>query len=199
MTIKKAYKIATTIIGYTPEEVEEAKAILLKSLDRLDQLEKENRELKSQRQLILETNKKIAREAAYYKQQIKDFEEKLNIDFEDSADELCKALTERDKLYDEKLELQKENEELKQYKDILEEYGLDLESPKIRDVLICGMMYKDYRKAIKILKARIGAGVYHIKKSCYYMLSFGYRKVLITKEQYELLKDVFESVGDSDD
>lgn len=41
MNIKEAYKIATTIIGYTPEEIEEAQSILLKSLDRLEQLEKE--------------------------------------------------------------------------------------------------------------------------------------------------------------
>lgn len=60
--------------------------IILKALDRLELLEKENQELRN----------------------------KLNINFEDCADELCEALTQRDKLYDENLELQKENQELKE-------------------------------------------------------------------------------------
>lgn len=46
MNIKEAHKIATTIVGYTQDEVEGAKSILLKSLDKLDKLEKENQELK---------------------------------------------------------------------------------------------------------------------------------------------------------
>lgn len=46
MNIKEAHKIATTIVGYTPDEIEESNSILLKSLDKLDKLEKENQELK---------------------------------------------------------------------------------------------------------------------------------------------------------
>ena len=43
MDIKEAYKIATTGVGYTPEEIEEAKIVLLKSLGKLEQLEIANK------------------------------------------------------------------------------------------------------------------------------------------------------------
>ena len=43
MDIKEAYKIATTGVGYTLEEIEEAKVVLLKSLGKLEQLEIANK------------------------------------------------------------------------------------------------------------------------------------------------------------
>ena len=95
--------------------------------------------------------------------------------------------------------LEKENQELKQYKEILQEFGLDLESPKIREVLICGLMFKEYREAIKILKEK-----YDIRLSSDYP-EYDYNdksltgnleyilddEIPLTKKEYELLKEVF--------
>lgn len=150
MTIKKAYKIATTIIGYTPEEVEEAKAILLKSLDRLEQLEKENQKLKEDIEGLQELNE-------FNCKSVQCWEHNYGL-------------------------LEKENKELRNEIISLE---LDTCIPELRKEIT------KLKQAIRILKAHTGAGVYHTKKSCYYELSFGYQKVLITKEKYELLKEMF--------
>lgn len=96
MNIKEAYKIATTIVGYTPDEIEEAKSILLKSLDKLDKLEKENQELKKG-----------------YK--------KLQVDYNDLQKNYDMQEEDYDKIFAQFLEIGKENIKFEQAVGILKE------------------------------------------------------------------------------
>lgn len=179
MKLMKAYNIATTIVGYTPEKIDEAKSILLKNLNRLEALEianKNNEGLVRENVKLINRNLKLQDENQKLKEQIDELE---------TRDAFGISIIDN---------LQKENEELKQYKDILEEYGLDLESPKIRDVLICGLMYKDYQKAIKILKSK-GLKLKHYpkNKNHEFVLQFiGWEYMFkdLSPYEYELLEEL---------
>ena len=79
-------------------------------------------------------------------------------------------------------ELKIENDELKRIN------GAYLESNIVFQDLI-----KKLKKAIEILKTKIKMEPYHLHKSRYYYLYIGARIVLLSREEYELLKEVLEN------
>ena len=113
---------------------------------------------------------------------------KLNINFEDCADELCEALTQRDKLYDENLELQKENQELKNKNAAL----------KIK-VRAWEIQSEKLKKAIEILKDKLNIRLHILtntdgSKLFEIEFIFTYYSTIheITQQEYELLKEFLE-------
>lgn len=106
MDIKEAYKIATTSVGYTLEEIEEAKVVLLKSLDKLEQLEVAN---KNNEGLVRENVELINRNL-----KLQDDYQKLKERFKKRA-ELCSEFAEYSRQYEKVLDflIDKFNLELK--------------------------------------------------------------------------------------
>lgn len=106
MDIKEAYKIATTGVGYTPEEIEEAKIVLLKSLGKLEQLEIAN---KNNEGLVRENVELINRIL-----KLQDDYQKLKERFKKRA-ELCSEFAEYNRQYEKVLDflIDKFNLELK--------------------------------------------------------------------------------------
>ena len=106
MDIKEAYKIATTNVGYTLEEIEEAKVVLLKSLDKLEQLEVAN---KNNEGLVRENVELINRNL-----KLQDDYQKLKERFKKRA-ELCSEFAEYNRQYEKVLDflIDKFNLELK--------------------------------------------------------------------------------------
>ena len=91
MDIKEAYKIATTNVGYTLEEIEEAKVVLLKSLDKLEQLEVANKNNEGLVREIVELNNRNLK--------LQDDYQKLKERFKKRA-ELCSELAEYTSQYE---------------------------------------------------------------------------------------------------
>ena len=106
MDIKEAYKVATTNVGYTLEEIEEAKVVLLKSLGKLEQLEIAN---KNNEGLVRENVELINRIL-----KLQDDYQKLKEKFKKRA-ELCSEFAEYNRQYEKVLDflIDKFNLELK--------------------------------------------------------------------------------------
>lgn len=122
-----------------------------------------------------------------------ELDKKLESEFEDSADAICKALAERDKLLDENIELQQENEKLQEEKRYYKDKYLDL----YNSYQNCEDL--KHKKAIELLKEK-----FVIKFE--FIPQYNYVRVCIQdsvdeisfvisldthKEQYDLLKEVF--------
>lgn len=156
---------------------------ILKDLERLEQLEKENQELKK----------------------------KLEAEFEDSADEICKIANERDKLLDENIELQIEIRDLKEKNEILNhnstnvvltdteimkrnlELQTENEKLKARCKAIPPLVIKNEKliKAIEILKEKTKLRIVVVQGQ--YLIQQGAGKIKhVSKEDGELLNEVFE-------
>lgn len=156
---------------------------LLKKIERLEELEKENQELKK----------------------------KLEAEFEDSADEICKIANERDKLLDENIELQIEIRDLKEKNEILNhnstnvvltdteimkrnlELQTENEKLKARCKAIPPLVIKNEKliKAIEILKKKTELRI--VVAQGQYLIQQGAGKIKhVSKEDGELLNEVFE-------
>ena len=184
--------------------------IILQALDRLEILDKlVTDDCIAGNQVGLDIINNLIERANKYKEKAKQLEKenqelrnKLNINFEDCADELCEALTQRDKLYDENLELQKENQELKEeiqdLKDnetIVADYGIVLwneneKSKKVIDILknkkvdlVILLSSNDFREYNANITIRIN-GVTYLKGNNY----------TLTQQEYDLLKEMLENV-----
>lgn len=77
----------------------------------------------------------------------------------------------------EKLEI--ENDELKRINGAYQESNIVFQD-----------LIKKFKKAIEILKTKIKMEPYHLPKSRYYHFYIGGRMLLLTKQEYELLKEV---------
>ena len=134
MDIKEAYKIATTTVGYTPEEIEEAKITLLKSLDRLEQLEVAD---KNNEGLVRENVELINRIL-----KLQDDYQKLKERFKKRA-ELCSEFAEYNRQYEKVLDF------------LIDKFNLELKENKL--YFLCNNQYFELDKEQeKLMKEVLG-------------------------------------------